>query len=99
MFIQIFIGLGDIHIQLMERKTDIHQFTFFATGEQSDTLQKFASIKGEALFDAKFKVLEVVEDSMYQKVSLRISNCGKNLAGRRLAEFILNAFNEEKPKF
>lgn len=82
---------------IMERKTDIHQFTFVATSEQSNKLQKFASLKGEALFDAKFKIVEDIEGSLYQKVSIKISNCGKNLAGRRLAEFILNALNEEQP--
>jgi len=78
---------------IKERKTDVHQFTFVCTKEQSEMLQKFATIKGEALYDAKFKELEDVEGSMYVKCSIRISNCGRNLAGRRLAEFILNAQN------
>jgi hypothetical protein len=90
---------GDETSKIMERKTDIHQFTFIATSHQSDKLQKFASLKGEALFNAKFKILEDIEGSLYQKVSIKISNCGKNLATRRLAEFILNALNEEQPKF
>jgi hypothetical protein len=100
-FTPIFIGCqkGDETSKIMERKTDIHQFTFIATSQQSDKLQKFASLKGEALFDAKFKFLEDIEGSLYQKVSIKISNCGKNLAARRLAEFILNALNEEQPKF
>jgi len=78
---------------IKERKTDVHQFTFMATIDQCEMLKKFATIKGEALYDAKFKELEEVEGSMYVKCSIRISNCGRNLAGRRLAEFILNAIN------
>mgnify|MGYP005998759185 CR=1 FL=1 len=73
------------------RKTDIHQFTFLATREQADLLQKFGKTKGEAIYDAKVKIIEEIEETEFVKVHFKTKNCGPNLAAKRLAEFLLNA--------
>jgi len=78
----------------MDKKTDIHQFTFLANQEQTAKLSKFAILKGEVLYDAKLKVTENTENEVFSKISIKFSNCGKNIAGRRLAEFILNSMDE-----
>jgi len=79
----------------MDRKTNIHQFTFVCSSTQAKILQDFAVSKGETMYDCKFSIRENTEGSQYQKCHLKFFNCGTNLASRKLAEFLLTALESK----
>jgi len=80
----------------MERKTNIHQFTFHAVLEQASKIEKFALNEGGVLFDVKAKIKEKPELENVVMVHLTFYNCGVKVASRKMAEFILKALMHYK---